>query len=128
GDDDQVAHDVLLDGRLAARSRPGGPSIRPAPALDRDTRRGRRARPGGRYPCPVTAPGAIPNQFRAFVAEKVDERVERGVRTVTAADLPTGEVEVQVSWSSVNYKDALATIPTGKVARISPLIPGIDLA
>ena len=76
----------------------------------------------------MTAPGAIPDQFRAFVAEKVDERVERGVRTVAAADLPTGEVEVQVSWSSVNYKDALATIPTGKVARISPLIPGIDLA
>jgi acrylyl-CoA reductase (NADPH) len=28
----------------------------------------------------------------------------------------------------VNYKDALATIPNGQVARISPLVPGIDLA
>jgi acrylyl-CoA reductase (NADPH) len=28
----------------------------------------------------------------------------------------------------VNYKDALATIAKGQVARISPLIPGIDLA
>jgi acrylyl-CoA reductase (NADPH) len=35
---------------------------------------------------------------------------------------------VRVDWSSVNYKDALATIAEGKVARISPLIPGIDLA
>ena len=50
------------------------------------------------------------------------------MRTSPAADLPPGEVEVRVAWSSVNYKDALATIPTGKVARISPLIPGIDLA
>ena len=31
-------------------------------------------------------------------------------------------------WSSINYKDALATIPKGQVARISPLVPGVDLA
>ena len=71
---------------------------------------------------------AIPDQFRAFVADKVGETVERGVREFAAADLPPGEVEIRIGWSSVNYKDALATIPTGKVARISPLIPGIDLA
>lgn len=71
---------------------------------------------------------AIPAEFRAFVAAKVDDRVERGVRDFPAADLPDGEVEIRVAWSSVNYKDALATIPTGKVARISPLIPGIDMA
>ena len=71
---------------------------------------------------------AIPAEFRAFVADKVGETVERGVRDFAAADLPAGEVEVRVGWSSVNYKDALATIASGKVARISPLIPGIDLA
>ena len=71
---------------------------------------------------------AIPAEFRAFVAEKADDRVERGVRSFSAADLPPGEVEIRVGWSSVNYKDGLATIATGKVARISPLIPGIDLA
>ena len=31
-------------------------------------------------------------------------------------------------YSSVNYKDGLATTPTGRIARISPIIPGIDLA
>ena len=71
---------------------------------------------------------AVPDQFQAFVAERVGEGVERGVKPFAAADLPPGEVEIRVEWSSVNYKDALATIPTGKVARISPLIPGIDLA
>ena len=35
---------------------------------------------------------------------------------------------VRVDWSSVNYKDALATIPDGRVARMNPLVPGIDLA
>jgi len=71
----------------------------------------------------------IPASFPAYVAEKRDDgTVRRGVRPFAAADLPPGEVEVRVDWSSVNYKDALATIADGRVARISPLIPGIDLA
>jgi acrylyl-CoA reductase (NADPH) len=75
---------------------------------------------------------AIPTTFRAYVAEKVADsdplRVRRGVRTVDESMLPPGEVEIRVGWSSVNYKDGLATRADGKVARISPLIPGIDLA
>ena len=71
---------------------------------------------------------AIPASFRAYVAQKVDGSVERGVRDFHEADLPPGEVEIRIEWSSVNYKDGLATRADGKVARISPLIPGIDLA
>jgi acrylyl-CoA reductase (NADPH) len=70
----------------------------------------------------------IPATFRAYVAEKIDEGVERGVREFAATDLPPGEVDIRVTWSSINYKDGLATRADGKVARISPLIPGIDLA
>ena len=76
---------------------------------------------------------AIPATFPAYVAEKVDgpdgtARITRGTRDFAADDLPPGEVEIRVDWSSVNYKDALATRIDGKVARIDPLIPGIDLA
>ena len=72
---------------------------------------------------------AIPATFRAFVAERRDDnRVERGVRAFAATDLPAGEVAIRVDWSSVNYKDGLATVIDGKVARINPIIPGIDLA
>ncbi|MGK2849643.1 MAG: acrylyl-CoA reductase family protein [Candidatus Limnocylindrales bacterium] len=76
---------------------------------------------------------AIPATFRAFVAEKTQDAegapsVVRGVRAFAEADLPAGEVEIRVEWSSVNYKDGLSTRADGKVARISPLIPGIDLA
>ena len=39
-----------------------------------------------------------------------------------------GDVVVRVDWSSVNYKDALAVSPKGRVAQISPLVPGVDLA
>jgi acrylyl-CoA reductase (NADPH) len=66
--------------------------------------------------------------MRAFVAEKGDDGVTRGVRDLETDELGEGGVLVKVAWSSVNYKDALATIEKGQVARISPLIPGIDLA
>ena len=45
--------------------------------------------------------------FAAFTAEKTDDGFHRGVTELTLADLPDGEVVVDVEWSSVNYKDAL---------------------
>ena len=66
--------------------------------------------------------------MRAFVAEQSDDGVDRGLRDLDTGDLGEGDVLVKIAWSSVNYKDALATIPKGGVARISPLVPGIDLA
>ena len=71
---------------------------------------------------------AVPEQFAAFVAVKDDDDVRREIRQLGPADLPDGDVTIRVAWSSVNYKDGLATIPKGQVARISPLIPGIDMA
>jgi len=65
--------------------------------------------------------------FRAFQAVTTGEGVGRGVTTMTVDELPEGAL-VDVHWSGVNYKDALASTPTGKVARISPIVPGIDLA
>src|SRR4051794_23783715 len=70
----------------------------------------------------------IPESFPAFLATQRDDAVDRGVAALARDDLGDGEVTVRVDWSSVNYKDALATIPKGQVARISPLVPGIDLA
>jgi len=70
----------------------------------------------------------VPRTFRAFVAETTPDGFRRGVRDLTPADLPDGEVVVRVDWSGVNYKDGLASRHDGKVARISPLVPGIDLA
>lgn len=69
-----------------------------------------------------------PEQFTAFVATKDDDSVHREVRQVSSDDLGEGDVTIQVAYSSVNYKDGLATIAKGQVARISPLIPGIDMA
>ena len=76
----------------------------------------------------VRGMSALPESFRALVAEKGEDDVARELKTLQAQDLPEGDVVVRVSWSSVNYKDALAVSPKGRVAQISPLVPGVDLA
>ena len=62
----------------------------------------------------------VPKSFRALVADKDGDDVRRDLRELSADDLPAGEVTVKVAWSSVNYKDALAVSPKGRVARVSP--------
>jgi putative YhdH/YhfP family quinone oxidoreductase len=66
--------------------------------------------------------------FRAFRAITTGDSIERGVVDMSLDELPDDGALVEVQWSSVNYKDGLAATPTGKVARISPLVPGVDLA
>lgn len=52
----------------------------------------------------------------------------RRVVELAVDDLGEGDVLVEVAYSGINYKDGLASTATGKVARIDPLIPGVDLA
>jgi putative YhdH/YhfP family quinone oxidoreductase len=73
------------------------------------------------------APSA-PERFRALVAERDGDTVRRELRDLARDDLHDGDVLVRVGWSSVNFKDALAVSAGGRVARTSPLVPGIDLA
>lgn len=60
------------------------------------------------------------------------DKDEAGYRVALAdfgeAELPAGDVTVRVAYSTINYKDALAITGKSPIARISPLVPGIDLA
>src|SRR3989440_11393856 len=66
--------------------------------------------------------------FKAFVVDKKEEGFTATFKDITEADLPPGEVLVKVAYSSVNYKDGLASIPEGKIVRSYPFVPGVDLA
>ena len=66
--------------------------------------------------------------FRAFVVNKTSEGFTAQVQQLTRADLTPGEVLIRVAYSSVNYKDALASIPEGRIVRSYPFVPGIDLS
>ncbi|OMD79061.1 MULTISPECIES: acryloyl-CoA reductase [Paenibacillus] len=66
--------------------------------------------------------------FQALVVDKTESSFSVAVKPVTLEDLPAGEVVIKVAYSSVNYKDGLASIPNGKILRTYPFIPGIDLS
>lgn len=66
--------------------------------------------------------------FPAVMVRRHDGSVTCAVEDLTSDDLPPGEVLVRVTWSAVNYKDGMTTQPGNRVARISPLVPGVDLA
>ena len=66
--------------------------------------------------------------FRAFVVNKTEEGFTAGFKELTLAELPQGEVLIKVAYSSVNYKDGLASIQEGRIVRTYPFVPGVDLA
>jgi len=66
--------------------------------------------------------------FRAFRIVNEDGRIHGSIVNTTVAELSAGDVLIKASYSSVNYKDALAATGTGKILRRFPLIGGIDVA
>jgi len=67
-------------------------------------------------------------RFPAFVVRRHDDAVTSALEELGLDDLPPGEVLVKVTWSSVNYKDGMVSVPGNRVARTSPLVPGVNLA
>ncbi len=68
------------------------------------------------------------SSFPAFVFSNDPDHPARGVEDIELSDIAPDGVLIEVEWSSVNYKDGLASTLSGKVARLRPLIPGVDLA
>jgi acrylyl-CoA reductase (NADPH) len=66
--------------------------------------------------------------MRALVISEVEAGVETSVRDVDETELPEGDVTVDVEYSTVNYKDALAILRGRPVVRSFPMVPGIDFA
>ena len=67
-------------------------------------------------------------QFKAFRIHDENGRIVSRFDTVTLDDLTPGDVVVRVTWSGINYKDALAATGAGKIPRKFPVVGGIDLA
>jgi len=65
--------------------------------------------------------------FHGILIEKDDNGYRAEVKKIDDSTLPEGDVTVKVSYSTLNYKDALAITGTAPVIRNFPMIPGIDL-
>src|SRR5215216_5390858 len=67
--------------------------------------------------------------FPGFVVRKdSDGNITARVEQLTIGELPAGEVLIRVAYSSLNYKDALASQGHPGVVRTLPHVPGIDCA
>jgi acrylyl-CoA reductase (NADPH) len=66
--------------------------------------------------------------FRALVVDQQESGRKVELRNLTVADLPAGDVLINVAYSTINYKDGLGLTGKGKIYRTNPIVPGIDLA
>lgn len=66
--------------------------------------------------------------FRGIVINKTDEGQTVTVQQMEDAQLPDGNVSINVEYSTINFKDGLAITGASPVVRSFPMIPGIDLA
>jgi len=67
--------------------------------------------------------------FTALIVEEShDNQFVRSIKGKSITDLPEGDILVRVSYSSLNYKDALSATGNRGVTRKYPHTPGIDAA
>ena len=57
-----------------------------------------------------------------------DGQTQAAITEIDEAQLPPGDVVVQISHSTLNYKDGLAITGKAPVVRSFPMVPGIDFA
>jgi len=68
------------------------------------------------------------NPFRAIQLHQEAGSTVAELRTLDDSELPDGDVDIAVEYSTINYKDGLAITGRFPVVRHWPMVPGIDLA
>ncbi len=68
------------------------------------------------------------SKYRALLIEKTEDGFTRRVVERDTAELPEGDVLIDVHYSSLNYKDGLSATGNPGVTRNFPHTPGIDAA
>lgn len=68
------------------------------------------------------------NTFKAMIVKEDAGKYMREIGNKNIADLPEGDVLINVKYSSLNYKDALSSIGNKGVTRNYPHTPGVDAA
>ncbi len=67
-------------------------------------------------------------RFKAIRIDRDDAGQHAAYVEMTDADLMDGDVEVDITHSTLNYKDGLAITGEGAVVRRFPMVPGVDFA
>jgi len=65
---------------------------------------------------------------RCYLIREQDGHFERGVTDYDPSPTSPDDVEIEVEFSGVNFKDALAARPASNVRRVARLVGGVDAA
>jgi len=65
---------------------------------------------------------------KALWLEKTEDGHGIRIGPISETDLPEGDVTIEVAYSTLNYKDALAVTGKAPIVRAWPMVPGIDFA
>ena len=67
--------------------------------------------------------------IKALILNKNEDekKAMSSIETINLSDLPEEDVLVDISYSTINYKDALAITSSSPIIRNFPMIPGTDL-
>lgn len=68
------------------------------------------------------------SDFKAFIIKETDGKFIRIIGKKSLKELPENEVLIKVSYSSLNYKDALSSAGHKGITKKYPHTPGIDAA
>ena len=66
--------------------------------------------------------------FNALLISQSESGFRKEIREINTDDLPENDILIKVSYSSLNYKDALSASGNKGVTRKFPHVPGIDAA
>ena len=66
--------------------------------------------------------------FRAVLLTQEDRTVSSEIAELDDSQLPEGNVTVDVSYSTLNYKDGMILTGVGRLVRDYPHVPGIDFS
>ena len=65
-------------------------------------------------------------KYKAFFTQETESGFSNSIESLSIADLEENDLLVKVSYSSLNYKDALSASGNKGVTRNYPHTPGID--
>jgi acrylyl-CoA reductase (NADPH) len=65
--------------------------------------------------------------FKGILIDKIDDKYTVALQNIDETVLPEGDVDIDVMFSTLNYKDGLAITGKSPVVRRFPMVPGIDL-
>jgi acrylyl-CoA reductase (NADPH) len=66
--------------------------------------------------------------FKGILLREQDRKVSSAIEILTPDQLPTGDVLVRVSHSTLNYKDGMVLNGIGRLVKSYPHVPGVDFA